>query len=397
VNLQNNKIIWIKEWQEDQFQSSNFGSILVDKNDNIIADGSGGINAVFNGDSIKFNSTAALDMEVCFKLDSNGNNLWHLIADNTNSSNTLVYPEPIALYGDQYICAPINVSGPTYWGGDTFNYTGDQYEITFINTNTGKVDFGDTIDASNPNNSGILKVISDQQGNVYVGGFFSAALIAGSDVISYTGGINDAFILKWGVPCAEDSNSLIPPQSAIDLVAYASGLHAIDVSWQNISQYADRYRIYRSTTDSNTGYSLIDSVSNSTVQYTDVNAVANQIYWYRVSAVNNAGETFSNSDSAIIIPTGIAEANTDIRHIALYPNPANSYTKLSVWSGASSSFTATISVTDIEGREFYNDQAQIMQGKNDFIIDISDITAGVYIVNLQSINQVYTNKLVVIK
>jgi hypothetical protein len=392
------KIKWIEEWTEDQFQESGFSSLLVDNQDNIITNGSGGQGAVFNGDSIKFTSTAATFMEVCFKLDSNGNTMWYLVANNTNQANTPVYSEQIALYGSQYVCTPINVSGPTYWGGDTFNYVGSTpYVVTFINTNTGKVEFGDSIAESNPNNSVPIKIISDEQGNVYVGGYFSSELIAGQDTIYNIGGINDAFILKWGVPCAEDSTSLLPPQPAIDLVAYAAGLHAIDVNWQNISQYANRYRIYRSITDSITGYSLIDSVSNSTSQYTDVNVVANQIYWYRVSAVNNAGETFSNSDSAIIIPNGISEVSSAIRHIALYPNPANSYTELSVWSGASSSFSATISVTDIEGKEIYNNQAEIAQGKNDFVIDISGINAGVYIVNLQSNNGTYSKRLVVVK
>ena len=151
VNYRTHKIIWIKEWKEDQFQSSGFGSILVDKNDNIIADGSGGLGAIFNGDSITFNP-AALDEEICFKLDSNGNTLWHIIANTNLNANIPVNPEPITLYGDRYICIPINVSGPTYWGGDTFNSIGTNpqswtlpYVITFINTNTGKVEFGDSL------------------------------------------------------------------------------------------------------------------------------------------------------------------------------------------------------------------------------------------------------------
>ena len=212
-----------------------------------------------------------------------------------------------------------------------------------------------------------------------MGGFFSAALIAGSDVIAYTGGINDAFILKWGVPCAEDSTSLIPAQSAIDLVAYASGLHAIDVNWQNISQYADRYRIYRSTTDSITGYSLIDSVSNSTVQYTDVNVVANQIYWYRVSAVANAGETFSNSDSAVIIPTGIA-AIPGTGTISLYPNP-NSGSFILQSSG---SIGREYTVFDMIGRAI----AQGIVNADKQNISLKGIALGSYTLEVQGIKAV---------
>ena len=394
INHQTNKIIWIKEWKEDQYGETGFGSVLIDKDDNIILDGQGGRDAVFNGDSIKFQSTAATSMEVCFKLDSNGNTLWYIVADNTNSANVPVYEQHIALMGNQYICVPINVSGPTYWGGDTFNLSGSTYVMTFINTNTGKVEFGMPLTGSTTLNTTFQRIISDEQGNVYAGGYFSSNITAGN-TISYTGGINDAFVLKWGLPCP-DTDALVTPLAAEGLIASVSGAHAIDLTWHNVAQYADRYRVYRSTTDSLTGYSLIDSVSNSTTHYTDVNVVSHQIYWYRVSAVNHSGETYSNSDSAIIAPTGIDELS-DIRHIALYPNPANTYTKLSVWSDATSSFSATISLTDIAGRESYVKQTEIVQGKNDFIIDISELSAGVYLVNLHCDNGTCTKRLMVIK
>jgi len=389
-----NKIIWIKEWKEDQFGESGFSRVLIDNDDNIIADGDGGLDAVFNGDSIKFNSTATTTQEVCFKLNSNGNTLWHLTADNTNSANIGVWSEPIALYGNQYIYVPIDVSGPTYWGGDTFNLSGGTYVMTYINTNTGKVEYADTLVGCNPLNTTFQKIISDEQGNVYTGGYFSSNLTAGN-TISYTGGINDAFLIKWGLPCP-DTNAIIPPLAAESLVASASGTHAIDLSWADVARYADKYRVYRSTTDSVAGYSLIDSVGRYTTQYTDVNVVSHQIYWYRVSAVNHAGETYSNSDSAIIAPLGIDEPS-DIRHMTLYPNPANTYTEFSVWSDANSSFSATLSLTDMEGREHYVKQTDILQGKNDFIIDLSGVGAGVYVVSLRCNNGNYTKRLVVVK
>ena len=249
--------------------------------------------------------------------------------------------------------------------------------------------------SGNSSITGVLrKIISDEQGNIYVGGYFSSELEVGTDTIYNMGGINDAFILKWGLPCP-DTTAIIPPLAAEDLVAYAVGQHAIDVDWHNVAQYADRYRVYRSTTDSLTGYSLIDSVSKYTTHYVDVNVVANQIYWYRVSAVNGAGQSFSNSDSAIIIPNGIADIGNGIQHIALYPNPAASYTKLSVWSDVS--FSSPITVTDMEGREFYNKQSEIYPGKNDLVIDISDMSAGVYVVSIHRNNGIYSKRLVLLK
>jgi hypothetical protein len=394
ANPQTHKITWIKEFLLGPFAQGGFGIVVIDDHDNIYPNGGGGRNSVFNGDTIRFNTTSSPAMGAFFKLDSNGNTLGFFVADQTNNGNVYgVFPGDMSFFGNQYIATPINIYGPTYWGGDTLNYIGNPFIMTYIDLATMKVVFADSIEGSSIND-GIAALTSDEQGNVYAGGYFTPGLIAGNTITS-TGGINDAFVLKWGLPCP-DTDALIPPLAAIDLVASASGLHAIDVNWHDVAQYADRYRVYRSTTDSSTGYSLIDSVSNSTTLYTDVNVVAHQIYWYRVSAVNHAGETFSNSDSSIIIPNGIAEIS-DIRHIALYPNPANDYTKLSIWSDATSPFSATISFTDMEGRVSYSKQTQINQGKNDLIIDISEISAGMYIVNLRGNNETYSKRLVVVK
>jgi hypothetical protein len=398
ANLQTNKIIWIKEWQEDLFGISGFVHLNVDNNDNIYANGDMGLNSVFNGDSSLFNTTASLGMAGIFKLDSNGNTIWRDLSDNTDNANIGVNTLPFTIYGNQYVCVPINVSGPTYWGGDTL-YSGvagsgpNPFFMTFLDNTNGKVVYADSLAWSNTLTCAIFKILADQEGNLLLGGLFSSSLIAG-DTITYIGGINDAFVVKWGLPCP-DTDALIPPVPAGGLIASASGYTAIDVDWHNIGQYVDRYRIYRSTIDSVTGYSLIDSVGNAIEHYTDVNVSTNQIYWYKVSAVNNAGEAYSNSDSAVIIPTGIAQVNTAIRHISLYPNPADAYTELSVWS--ETSFTATITLTDIEGREFYSNQTSIAQGKNDYMIDLSGISDGVYMVNMNSNNGSYSKRLVVVK
>jgi hypothetical protein len=404
-NPQTRRKVWLKDWQGNSNGSGDFTYFYIDKEDNVLAEGGAFEGAIFNQDTIRFNTNipGVTINKLCFKLDSNGNTLWHIVADNTSQANISVNEDPIAPFGDNYICAPLEVFGPTYWGGDTFNSIGTSpvnwtapYFLTFIDSRTGKVVYGDSLAGSSLANSKtqLRKIVSDPQGNVYLGGYFSSSLIAG-DTIQWTGGNNDAFVVKWGLPCP-DTSALIAPLAAEDLIASASGPHAIDVNWKNISQYANRYRVYRSTTDSLIGYSLIDSVSKYTNRYTDVNVTTNQIYWYRVSAVNEAGEAFSNSDSAIIRSVGIAELS-DIRHIALYPNPASNYTELSVWSEAPSSFLAAISITDMEGREFYIKQTEIASGKNDFSLNIADINSGIYIVNLRSDHGVYSKRLVVVR
>jgi hypothetical protein len=111
--------------------------------------------------------------------------------------------------------------------------------------------------------------------------------------------------------------------------------------------------------------------------------------------VNGAGETFSNSDSAVIIPNGIRALSTDIESISLYPNPTADYTKLSIWSSISG--PATVSVIDMEGSEFYSKAITFKQGKNDLILNILGISAGIYMVNLQCNNSSYSKRLVIVK
>jgi hypothetical protein len=130
--------------------------------------------------------------------------------------------------------------------------------------------------------------------------------------------------------------------------------------------------------------------------YTDVNIVPNQLYWYKVAAVNEAGEAYSNADSASIRTVGIADIS-NIKHIALYPNPASSYTELSVWNESPGSLIAGISIVDMEGRTFYEKQTQLLQGKNDFMIDISAIGSGVYIVYIRTDNEAYGKRLVIVR
>ena len=393
------KIIWIREIVQDQYDISGFTYLSIDNRNNIYATGYMGLNSVFNGDTTRFNSTVTFAVDATVKLDSNGNTLWHNIAYSISpTGGGGSYVGRTALSGNQYLCVPINVNGPTYWGGDTLNSIGgvsgtNPWVFTFLNASNGHLVYWDSLPQSNINTTDIFKLIADEQGNVIIGGDFSGGLL--NNQIYNVGGINDAFIIKWGLSCS-DTEALVPPLAALDLIASDSGHQAIALNWQDMAMYADRYRVYRSTIDSITGFVLIDSVNKYTDHYTDTHVTTNQVYWYRVSAVNNAGETFSNSDSAIIIPAGIAELS-DIRHIALYPNPANSYTKLSIWSDANLPFSATITLTDIQGRDSYVKQAEIIQGKNDFIIDLSELSAGVYIVNLHCDNGTYTKRLVVIR
>jgi hypothetical protein len=400
ANPSTRKIIWVREWKEDAYQQSSFANIGIDKYNNIYVNGQAGLNSVVNGDSIKFNSTAAVAMTAFFKLDSNGNTFWKIIADKGINGGGGIYQEPFTLYGENQICVPINVGQIIFWGGDTLRSIGtypnntSPWFLTFLNATSGKVEYADSLPQSNPLNNSIRKVITDEQGNIFFGGRFSAGLTVDSSHIYNIGGNNDAYVVKWGQNCS-DSTALIAPLSAQGLIANPNG-NAIDVTWQNISQYADKYRVYRSATDSLTGYALIDSVSSSTTHYTDVHASVNQAYWYKVSAVNHAGDAYSNADSASIRTVGLSEV-TSIRHLSLYPNPTTNYTELSVWNDADKTLETKMTVTDMSGRQMYSRAITLSQGKNDFMLDVSGYGSGIFILNLNGNGGSYSRRLVVVK
>jgi hypothetical protein len=394
VNHQTNDIKWTKEWVQDNYKISGFGELKIDEKNNIIVNAFGGKNSVFNGDSIKLISNTNGTMAL-FKLDSNGNTIWRDIE--LTSANYMPPAITFCKYDADHYCIPIVGAGTTYWGWDTIISPNGRYPyyITLVNATTGKVEYKDSISRSSNLNSHISITASDEQGNVYLGGYFSSTLAAGPTTIMNTGGIDDAFVMKWGVQCS-DSFALIAPLAAEDMVANPSGAHAIDVDWRNVAMYADQYRIYRSATDSTSGYTLTDSVNKYQAHYTDVNVVPNQVYWYRVAAVNHAGETYSNADSASIRTVGVVDITT-IKHIALYPNPANDHTELSIWNDALTSVPISLSVIDLEGREFYSRLAVAVQGKNDFMMDFSAIGAGIYICNIQTGSELYSKKLAIVR
>jgi hypothetical protein len=396
ANYLTKKIIWVREFKEGALQQSGISSAIFDKIGNIYVSGNGEKNSVFLDDTIQYSHSTGISQPLIYKIDSDGGKIWGYTGD-ANTNNTSFTFDLMRYNNDQKIIAPMQLYQNFYWAGDTFRTTGAQIGLMELSSNTGAVISWDplpgTFNVYSGNQVGAFS--QDEQGSILLGGYISAGLYAGNSIYNI-GGKNDAFLMKWGLNCT-DSDALITPLAAERLVANASGTNAIDVDWQNVAQYANSYRVYRSTVDSITGYVQIDSVSKYAQHYTDVNVTPGQPYWYKVSAVNSAGETYSNADSASIHTVGISEMQNNIRHIALYPNPANSYTQLSIWNDASLSLPASISVIDMEGREFYGKQAVIAQGKNDLVMDISSMATGIYVVNIRVDNASYSKRLVIVR
>jgi hypothetical protein len=94
----------------------------------------------------------------------------------------------------------------------------------------------------------------------------------------------------------------VPPNAPTGLIATA-GTNLVTLSWTG-SAGAVSYNIKRSTT-SGSGYTVIGTTTDPTVNYTDATAIKFTQYFYVVSALNSYGESGNSSPEATATPTGV--------------------------------------------------------------------------------------------
>ena len=103
----------------------------------------------------------------------------------------------------------------------------------------------------------------------------------------------------------------IPPSNPTGVTATASSSSSITISWTSVSG-ATGYRIYRSSSSTGT-YSQVGTPTATS--YTDTGLSANTMYFYKVSAVNNNGE--SAQSSTVSATTSIGVTGTESNPIQL--------------------------------------------------------------------------------
>jgi hypothetical protein len=153
------------------------------------------------------------------------------------------------------------------------------------------------------------------------------------------------------------------------------------------------YEIQRST--DNINWNTLSTVfatangSRETSNYTfsDVHPVKGRSF-YRLKLTDNNGK-YRNSEIRTIT------INDDVQEITLYPNPAIDKAVLSVNSSVIA--TGTITITDINGRDFYHKTVQIRKGLNNLDLPAENAESGVYTIRLIINDKIFTKKLIVSK
>ncbi|MGH1361984.1 MAG: fibronectin type III domain-containing protein [Calditrichia bacterium] len=143
----------------------------------------------------------------------------------------------------------------------------------------------------------------------------------------------------------EEGVTILPPAPPQNLGATALSISSIRLDWQANNDAPRTYFIYRSLS-SGSGYVLVDSAAHPLTTYQDNSLGILTTYYYRISAVNNGGESgFSNEATATTngvapsVPTGLLATATSSSQIDLSWNaslnlPEKYYVYRSTTSGS---------------------------------------------------------------
>ncbi len=104
---------------------------------------------------------------------------------------------------------------------------------------------------------------------------------------------NTLWRLVVSPPNAASLSGLSPLRSTTD------GQKSMTIDWTDQSIIEDNFVIEKSV-GGNSNYQTLATLSKNTVQYVDTNVDVNTTYYYRIKAINQAGETTSNEMSATI-------------------------------------------------------------------------------------------------
>lgn len=152
----------------------------------------------------------------------------------------------------------------------------------------------------------------------------------------------------------------------------------IRLRWEDNSEGEDGFSIERSVGDNQNFSQIITSIPNAQ-QFQDSNVVPDTTYFYRVRAFSGFSYSgYSNEEQIGTFSVGIFELNNN--KVTVFPNPVK--TLLNITVDANTATNYTIQIMDIKGRIVKDFQMELLPGIQEKKIDISDLNAGIYLLNL---------------
>ena len=194
----------------------------------------------------------------------------------------------------------------------------------------------------------------------------------GKSIDSYTPTINGS------------ATNVVVPLTLLDFTA-KSQKDNINLLWQTASEINfTGFELQRSTNDAKNFVTLaeIKGKGAGDYDYMDVNVAAGDIYYYRLKMLDKDG-TFTYSN----IKSGSIEGKTTAK---IYPNPTNNNAHLLINTVSESD--AVIQVFNVEGQLMRNISSKLIFGSNDLLIDLSNLSTGIYSVLVNINNEQFSLK-----
>ena len=100
-------------------------------------------------------------------------------------------------------------------------------------------------------------------------------------------------------------------------------------------------------------------------------------------------------DSVLCFTVGVDEKKDQADLFLLYPNPANNNFNLEMNANANGKIK--IALLDATGKEIRSEEKSVIEGKNYFTMDVSNLSGGIYLVQIIESGIIHTEKISVVK
>lgn len=184
-----------------------------------------------------------------------------------------------------------------------------------------------------------------------------------------------------------DAPPIAPTAFALEVVSDTQ----ISLNWTDNSTNEEGFIVEQSiSTEDN--WMVIDSTASNINTYQAEGLVEGQVYFYRVLAFNEGGNSeYSNVASASPV-TGMRESITG--NIRIFPNPASNLIMIEIPKKLSPS---SYSVINMQGAVIQSGTLNQNKSNNFIKVDISHLKSGVYIFSLKGSNQELKTKMIIDK
>lgn len=189
-----------------------------------------------------------------------------------------------------------------------------------------------------------------------------------------------------------------PPAAPSGLVASATGCNSIKLTWIDNSNNEVSFELRRSTS-LNGNYSTIATLTSNTITYTNNSLTKGRKYYYKVRAINSAGNSaWSNISNATascntlkseeLTESTVPKAAGINESIKLFPNPATG-DRFNLNLPAETTFPVTVQIFSMTG------QKVLQRELYDFFntIEIQGLKNGIYILSISAKGKVQKMKL----